>query len=206
MTRAVGKKKQAGGAFSDYQTPPWAIERYLETYPSFLLQAERILEPNAGEGRIVNALDDFGYTGEIWAFEIQKRYQTHLEDSAAQHVHMGDCFDLIDEYPGGGVLITNPAFPIAHQMLQAYWSLVDHIVLLQKIDFLGSTDRYAFISQHVPHTCLLPERPKFTGSNTDQTYYAWYHWETAKPRTDNVLQILRDTPKEVRCKRPRRKS
>ena len=194
MSRRVALTEQKGGARSDYQTPRWVIDRFLEAEPNFLFDSSRILEPNAGEGRIIDALEDAGYQGDMWAFEIAGKYEAWLRETAANHVMIGDCFELIDQYPGGGVLITNPAFPISERMLQCYWSVVDHIVFFQQMGFLCSAKRHEFMASRMPDCYLLPNRPSFTpDGKTDQAHYAWLHWDTSKPKSQGTIQLLGNT-------------
>lgn len=201
MTKRVRQSRQKGGAQSDYQTPRWAIDRYLETKPAILDNAKTIIEPNAGEGRIVEALQEHGYGATVWSFEIQERYRNYLNELEAGPVMIGDCFDLIDEVPdeAGTVLITNPAFPISFDLLKAYWMLVDHIVFLHRISFLGTQTRNTWFKKHVPHVSMLPDRPSFTeDGNNDQEYYAWMHWDTSEERNENGIVLLRDRSAEKR--------
>lgn len=208
MSKRVRQSRQSGGAQSDYQTPRWAIDRYLETEPEFLEDAKHIVEPNAGEGRIVGALQDYGYDATIWSFEIQKKYEAGLKALSAGPVFIGDCFDLVDEVPDeeGIVLITNPAFPISFDLMRAYWGVVDHIVFLHRISFLGTQKRYSWFKDHTPHVSMLPDRPSFTADgNNDQEYYAWMHWDTSKEQAENGIVLLRDRSAERRRRKAKSK-
>lgn len=194
MSKRVRQSRQKGGAQSDYQTPRWAIDRYLETEPAFLDDAKVIVEPNAGEGRIVGALQDFGYDAKVWSFEIQQQYEPGLRALNAGPVAIGDCFELVDALPDEvDVLITNPAFPISFDLLKAYWPICKHIVFLHRISFLGTQKRNVWFRNHVPRVSMLPDRPSFTeDGNNDQEYYAWMHWDTSSECTENGLVLLRD--------------
>ena len=49
------------------------------------------------------------------------------------------------------------------------------VVMLLRINFLGSKKRYGFWKKNPPQAMyVLSKRPSFTGKGTDATEYAWF--------------------------------
>ena len=140
-----------------YPTPEWCYENL----PIDWSQFEVALEPAAGDGRIVNFLQNKGITMDYC--ELQEGI---------------DFFEWRGEYD---LVITNPPFSLAQEFIEHALSMSTTVVMLLRINFLGSQKRYDFWNQFPPDGMfILSKRPSFTGKGTDATDYAWFVWSDVK--------------------------
>lgn len=56
---ATGRSSKLSPSADNYPTPGWCIRRFLEEWPSFANVGTRWLEPCAGDGSIIRAVDDY---------------------------------------------------------------------------------------------------------------------------------------------------
>jgi hypothetical protein len=166
-------------SFDDYPTPISAIDSFLAM--AELPQGGRWLEPCAGEGRIIERVQTMHSTAgtsiEWHAWEIQEKYRAPLEALGAK-VWIGDMLarskvalkeveseqGLAFPYPFD-VVITNPPYDIAMDVLRAARYLAPIVVLLLRRNFIGSVKRHAYLSQNMPDEYLLTPRPSFIWSH-----------------------------------------
>ena len=140
-----------------YPTPEWCYENL----PIDWSQFKTALEPCKGDGRVVSFLESKKMKVD-WC-EIQ-------EDK--------DFFDHDGEYD---LIFTNPPFSIAAEFIQHALGMSTTVVMLLRINFLGSQKRYDFWNQFPPDGMfILSKRPSFTGKGTDATDYAWFVWSDVK--------------------------
>ena len=185
----------------DYPTPGWCVDRLLEVVE--LPWSGVWLEPCAGEGRIierVNAHHDGRWPAVRWhAWDIQERYRRPLEQLRAR-VEIGD---MLDPVRGGrgrfDVVITNPPFALAMDVLLVARTLAPIVVLLLRRNFVASAKRYEYLSRNMPAEYLLPNRPSFVGGRTDSCEYAWMVW-TPKSGPVGTTTMLALTPAAERNK------
>lgn len=161
-------------------------------------------EPCAGEGAIIQAAKHHGLEDVTWcANEIREDAIPVLKKFVSDDlISLGSCLDPTVGADNPAVVITNPPFSIAWEMLQTSlrrWHM-SHIVLLLRLNFLGSVTRHPFMSKFPPDTYILPNRPDFKGKGkTDSIEYAWMHWAPApRKREFGRLQVLDLTPLEER--------
>lgn len=180
------------------ETPAWCVHRLLEhlRWGDWYFNCSW-LEPSAGEGAIVWAVNSF--------CDLNKLTHPNWE-----------CWDLV-EVPGVGqrdflssitdkpvdVIITNPPFSLAVEFAEHALSFEPSIAvcLLLRLGFLASAKRHAFLSKNMPSKVLvLPNRPSFTGGGTDNSEYAWFVWLTDHRRGKRAaeLGLLSLTPKKER--------
>ena len=140
-----------------YPTPEWCYEKL----PIDWSQFNKVLEPCKGDGRIVSFLEDKEL--EVDWCEIQEGV---------------DFFNHTKEVD---LIITNPPFSIAQEFIEHSMSLAPTVIMLLRINFLGSQKRYSFWQQFPPDGLyILSKRPSFTGTGTDATDYAWFVWSDIK--------------------------
>ena len=140
-----------------YQTPEWCYENL----PIDWSQFKTALEPCSGDDRILNFLQNKGVETD-WC-EIQKGK---------------DFFDHDGEYD---LVFTNPPFSLAQEFIEHSMTMAPTIIMLLRINFLGSQARYPFWSQFPPDGLyILSKRPSFTGKGTDSIDYAWFVWSDVK--------------------------
>lgn len=201
----------------DYPTPAWCVERLLDRVA---LPGQRWLEPSAGEGGIIHAVNEWrawsGQPALNWtATEVYTRYRRDLQ-KAAHHVIIGDfrsagnrlCYDY-------DVAIGNPPYDDAMDFIVEARKRARVVAYLLRLNFLGSEERQAFFRRDMPDIYQLPNRPTFvvtmrrnrkTGglkaTTTDSCEYGWFVWPELAPgetRSRGRIEVLDVTPAEVRA-------
>lgn len=169
-------------AYDFYATPPETIRAFLNSYEG-IASSDRILEPSAGNGAIIRALREHGYTNRIDAVELRADERPALE-SLADNVTIGSFFDY-DPEVGYDVIIGNPPFSLALEFISKSLELLNPggaLIFLLRTSFLESTKRFEWWQQHpLSGLYTLHKRPSFTGKGTDATSYSWFVWERGDP-------------------------
>ncbi len=136
-----------------YPTPTWCFENLPIDWGDFATAHEA----GAGDGRIVRFLENKGIETTYSEIEEGKNFFDYNED-----------VDLI---------FTNPPFSLAQEFIEHAMSLAPTVIMLLRINFLGSQKRYDFWQQFPPDGLfILSKRPSFTGKGTDSIDYAWFVW------------------------------
>ncbi len=167
-----------------YETPHDVIHDFLENH--FSGRYRVILEPCCGSGNMVRVLREHFPESTIIAQDIlpvtpiRQANVTHGEIDFLAEPALGTPVDLI---------FTNPPYSIAEKIIRQALNTYPEatVVMLLRLDFLGSQDRYPFWSEH-PANCIyhLACRPSFTGDgNTDSNNYGWFVWYPG--RTDQRI-------------------
>lgn len=200
-----------------YATPPWCVHRLLDefelSYPDGHpkrwqnLPGGRWLEPCAGDGEIIRAVNSRRSDIEWSACELRVNMQKHLQPlvrvSETSTLVMGDLLQTRLEDFGGkrfDVAITNPPFRIAMPIVRKCRELADMTIMLLRLNFWGSDDRQPFMWEHAPDTYVLPNRPMFSINKkgkpgTDSPEYAWMVWYTGDDdHGDARIKVLNRTP------------
>lgn len=165
-----------------YPTPQSVIDDILVHVMEDLLPRPRplILEPAAGDGRILLAIRDEyeeercpvlvgveQHNVELYPYPILSYTNQNFLSWTTQ-----DRFDLI---------ITNPPFSLALPFLLRSHALLAEggtMYYLLRLGVLSGKKRYNQLwSVHPPeHVFVLRQRPSFTGGGTDRYEYAWFRW------------------------------
>jgi len=141
-------------AYDFYPTPPWCYEKLPIDYSNY----STALEPCAGDGRIFNFLVGKGIETDYCEIQEGK-----------------DFFDYTNKVD---LILTNPPYSLAKEFVDHSLALSSTVIMLLRINFLGSQKRHSFWLENEPTSLfVLSKRPSFTGSGTDSTEYAWYVWE-----------------------------
>jgi hypothetical protein len=174
-----------------YGTPPWCVWRLLEAVD---LPAGRWIEPCAGDGAIIRAVDSKRSDVRWSAVEIRENMVPRLEATGA----IVQCRDFlgIDFVDEADVIISNPPYAMAEQVIRKSVELAPIVAMLLRINFLASIERRDWLAEFMPDVFVLPNRPSFTGGPTDATEYAWMLWERDAKRARGLVTILGLTSKE----------
>ena len=152
-----------------YYTPPRAILALAESLT--ILPGMRILEPAAGDGRIVGELMQRG--AEVDALDIDK----------------GQDFLAVTTLPHYDAVITNPPYKHAQVFVEKSLQHADAVVMLLRLGFMGSKTRLPFWQENPPTAIyVLVPRPSFTNGGTDSSEYAWFCWDSSR------VVVPKDTP------------
>ena len=222
-TRRGGKRSPS----DNYPTPAFCVHRLLDRVP---LVGDGIwYEPCAGEGAIIRAVESWRsgrLEGIDWyANELRSEAVPTLEKVVPrERITVGDYRDILfppltnaiglerpwDEAAPNSqdvsVVITNPPFRLAMDVINQSLTSFPHasLVLLLRLNFLGSEDRQPFHRDFAPDVYVLPNRPSFRPSargkhSTDSPEYAWFCWgPSPRRRAVGEYQILDTTPLEER--------
>lgn len=189
---ATGRNQDERRKRDYYVTPKNHIRRFLdralEHFPD-LLTGGTILDPCAGgdkdhEMRYPSVIKEYQHVEPILTWDIR-------EDSKA---------DRITDYlttpaPPVNTIITNPPFRHTLAIIQKalHEDLEDgYLVLLTRLNFLGSQKRRGFWHHHLPRRIYVhPQRPSFTeDGGTDATEYMHVVWEKGFFSKPAKLEVL----------------
>lgn len=166
----------------------------------FLYGCEHWLEPCAGDGSIVRAVNEFAVanhaTPPAWsAVEIDPGMCDmfyHRNDFRAV------CGDFLRHIPDvqPHVIITNPPYLLAQPIIEHSLDLSELVLMLLRVNFVGSKKRSQWWRNMPvrPNIYVLDERPSFTDDGkTDATEYAWFVWDQRAPEFNrgrwDVLEV-----------------
>ena len=150
-----------------YPTPNWCFETLEIDWSKY----KTALEPCKGDGRIVSFLENKGI-------------DTYWAELSEGIDYLTTPFDNVD------LILTNPPFSLAQEFIEKAHSEADTIIMLLRINFLGSQKRKEFWKKYpVNSLFVLSKRPSFTGSGTDATEYAWYVWDRTNKIPRGIFHI-----------------
>lgn len=150
------------------------MDRLYEALP---LPDGKWLDPAAGDGAFLK-----NKNANWTALEIQPRFQQDLENLVGANNVIIDNYLDAKLLPIYNVIITNPPFSLALEFIKRSIELKPNfVILLLRLNFLGSVERSDYLREHMPDIYVLPNRPSFNGKgSTDSIEYAWFIW-----RSDN---------------------
>ncbi len=178
-----------------YPTPDWCVHALLKKLGR--LFGWDWLEPCAGDGAIIRAVTNFyrsnpgldtpirldkptviPYKEPRWtAVELRSdaaRQQMVLEPRV-EWIQPQDflTWETENRYD---VVLTNPPFGLAMPFIIKSMKFADRVIMLLRLDFLGSLERAEFHKQHPADIYKLRRRPAFINGKTDSCEYAWFVW------------------------------
>jgi hypothetical protein len=180
----------------------------LDVFSGFISTGEaengRWLEPGAGEGNIIYGAKSWKpHFDPIWdACELREECEPILKEQGADIIQIGDYFEK-GPPPGQrySVIMTNPPFRLAQEFIQRSLDAdCRYVVMLLRLNYIGSERRNAFMTRHAPDLYVLPNRPSFKATGeTDSIEYAWFLWDKHNlNRSFGDYRLLDLTPLEVR--------
>jgi hypothetical protein len=137
-----------------------------------------IIEPTAGNGAIIKELlaHPNVKTTDITAVETRSEERSalcrlipntrvHIRDVTGMKYQQNYRFDLA---------VTNPPFKDSMQITR--WCLENArvVCILNRLSWVASAKRNAFMAQHRPDMLVLSQRPSFAHGRTDSVDYCWF--------------------------------
>jgi hypothetical protein len=143
-----------------YPTPAWPIRRLLERVE---LPRGNWREPCAGDGAIVRVVDSVLGPQQWHLIDIrdtseQLRLAAPTADINAPADYLTGSLDSVD------VVMTNPPFSLAERVIKQALTEAPWVVMLLRLNFLGSDDRSSWLRHEMPDIYTLPDRPSFIAS------------------------------------------
>jgi hypothetical protein len=194
---AKGRGDNPHKAADDFrETPQWAAHRLLDRLGRWLPRRARWLEPAAGDGAVIQAVNSWrgGLLRPKWdACELRKAALSALGKLPIDHLHCpSSFFDLAGEWD---VIATNPPFTFAQQYIEHALQMTPWLALLLRLNFLGSQERREFFAREMPDVYALPNRPvmglnKEGKLGSDATEYGWFVWGPERGRTSGRVEVL----------------
>jgi len=184
-----------------YVTPSWIIVELFDQIPELFedMDGRMALDPCAGGGVVNGQKFSMPYPdvlrGRGWeSITTLDIRSDSLADIKADFLTWDNPdnldFDLI---------ITNPPFAIAEEITRKALELVDtesgKVIMLQRLNWLGSAARDDFFSEYPPTTIVMhSRRPSFGGtSSTDSVEYAHFIWDNSdRSGVTNFVRIRAD--------------
>lgn len=173
-----------------YPTPLNSIYAFLDAYDG-IKSTDMILEPSAGNGNIITALRNKGYTNPIHAVELREEERYNLVGKADK---VGIFNYLTEDIPYKyDVIIGNPPYSLALEFVDKSLTLLKpggRVIFLLRTAFLESKKRFKWWQSHpLSGLYTLHNRPSFTGKGTDASSYSWFVWEKSETITQ-VIEVI----------------
>lgn len=179
---ATGRRGVKRKTFDVYNTPTWLTEAIIPAIAPMVPTYARVLEPACGEGKMLEVLQK--RWPNIVGFDIQGTPPVDFLTEPPRPE-----FDLI---------ITNPPYKFAKEFVdQALKWRKDQnslVVMMLRLNFLGSMKRATWLRDNMPSVYITPKRPKFVFNKagklgSDATEYSWFVW-SGIPEHKGKLFIL----------------
>jgi len=196
-----------------YETPSWCVDRLLESpLVADIAVLKNWMEPCAGEGAIIRAVNALVPRVSWWAVELREECREPLGQLVSTPIICDYVryAESVREVANLDVIISNPPYSVAQQVIEASLPLARWVIMLLRVNFQASDERHSFMRQYPPDVLVLPNRPRFrTGINpkngkvwsSDATEYAWFCWPPgSKDRPYGRNLVLNLTPGEERAR------
>lgn len=195
MSRAKAVQDQQPSG--QYMTPAWCIEALALGNPLFSTLDKSLpwLEPCVGTGNFVRHLPkdirwhlvelDPKFLPDI--FEVCGSPDLHVEQLTCPQNFLTMDFGT-QRY---GAVVTNPPYTLAREFIEKGLTLSDNVIMLLRINFLGSLKRMGFIEETKPDVGMLYPRPRFFNGGSDATEYGFFHFY---PGADGHYYVLPPGP------------
>lgn len=181
-----------------YATPSWCVERLLEQEEiySLLKNASCILEPCAGNGAIIKAVNSKIPNSFWYVAELRAEEKDNLEEALIGHPavlscpsnYLGGNKEDPEDWVNPSVIITNPPFTLWEEFLDSCLFECNHVIFLLRLGVLGSQDRFNLWQTRKPDLYIMEDRPSFTDDgNTDSDYYAWFFFHPSEAGRYKVI-------------------
>lgn len=172
-----------------YITPKPAIRDFLKAIEPFYLIKGKILDCCAG-GDVENDMSYPSVINELYP-DLKVDTMDIREDSRAEI--KGDYLE--QGMTGYDVIITNPPFYLAKEIIQKALSEINMggvVVMLLRLNFLGSQDRKVFLQENMPNYAYVhSKRMSFTkDGGTDSVEYMHAIWIKGQKVDFTKLKII----------------
>ena len=164
--------------------------------PLVTLPGGRWIEPCAGTGRIMSAVNEVRDDVTWTVCELNPFFDEFIQPILRPQdllLPYGDFVNRLWEQPVADVLIMNPPFSLTMQFVRAARLRARIVVCLQRQALFSSADRSPWLSKYCPDIRQLPWRPSFRpDGKVDNCDYSWFIWtdEGLEPRREGRVSML----------------
>jgi len=139
-----------------YGTPAWCVEKLIPLIDWSTINTFH--EPCIGMGNIYDLIP--------------------VKEKSWHEILLGKDYLIETDLPEVDLVLTNPPYKHATQFIERAISHARTVIMLCKLDLMGSADRRLFWNNHPPgNIIVMNERPSFTANGrSDGCVYAWYVW------------------------------
>jgi hypothetical protein len=188
---ATGRSLNKRRPNDHYATPQFCLHRLLD---EVALPEGPWLEPSAGLGALIQAVNSHNSVTPVWDANELSFWAYQKLRPLCQNLFIGDFLKTDFEVGKYKVIITNPPYSLAMDFIEKALSLKpEKLVLLLRVNFLGSEKRCSFFRNNSPDVYLLPNRPSFAFGGTDACEYGFFVWGK-EPQEFGKLRVLQTTP------------
>lgn len=189
--RARARRQRAERRKDDfYRTPAWCVKSILPHLPRF----GDVLDPCAGDGAMLMVLREVGILARGFELDEGRGRACRAHGFGC---YIGDALAADSPWHAPGVVLTNPPFSLAQEMVERALAEVapgGTVAMLLRLGFLASQGRAALHRRAPADVFVLPMRPSFTeDGQTDQSEYAWFVWGPGRGGRWQVLELV-DAP------------
>ena len=166
------------------------------------------LDPCAGEGALVKATQQLHPDVHWKAIELREECREDLSYIPLCDVQIADFLsDACMATEVADVVLMNPPYRLAQEFIIKAMTRAKYVVVLLRLNFLGSETRAEWLRTWAPDVYVLPNRPRFRNSpGTDSIEYAWMVWDSGKPQSEGKIKVLPVTSKAERGIRVRQQA
>jgi hypothetical protein len=166
-----------------YRTPAWAVRAI---WPHLGAPAD-VCDPCAGDGAILDVAAERG--ARTRGLELDGA-RAAAARARGHDVVQADA--LAVSWGLASAYVTNPPYVFAREFLSlALGRRHTVIAFLLRLGFLASQARVRLHRENPCDLFVLPRRPAFTGSQTDNADYAWMVWGPGRGGRWSVLDVER---------------
>jgi len=170
-----------------YATPAWCTEDLLKNFD--ITQFRYILEPCSGSNAITDVIINYANSNNLSNIEVITN-DIRSETPAQYHYDFLTGWEFFCESHKIDAVITNPPYTHAMQFIEKGLSICDTVVMLLRLNFLGSRRRFEFFkAERLEHIYVLHKRPSFVKGGTDATEYAWFVFKNER-KGDAKLRVI----------------
>ncbi len=139
-----------------YGTPSWCVKKLIPLIDWSKIDSYH--EPCIGMGNIYDLIP--------------------IEKKSWHEILLGKDYLKDSDLPQVDLVLTNPPFKHATHFIERSISHAKTVIMLCKLDLMGSEDRREFWNKYPPNNIIvMNQRPSFTeNGRSDGCVYAWYLW------------------------------
>jgi hypothetical protein len=148
-----------------YATPAWPVHRLLEALP---LPGGLWLEPSAGEGAIIEAVNNVRHDVRWHAYELREACRMALTPLVRNTKSVINDFNEVHDLdPPGTFEVSISNYPFSQAMGFIEKSLasgIPYVISLLRLNFVGTEERNGFFRGNMPDIYVIPDRVSFAKS------------------------------------------